>query len=229
MLHRTIFLSFAVVLTSACGGNTETPDGGKPIVTEGGTDTPVVAEGGADTNQEPIGCAPVTSSTLPHVHIVVDATKCTFTLAEAAAKISIPYDLVVDEDVPGFVPTQPYWYGSTAANLALQESLGGGGQGYCLCDQGLPYPQCPLDDGGLGSPDGGATGACGEVTIPAGTYHRVFTWDGRNWTGPSDTDNPEGPPFPAGDYAFDVSTQVGSIGDAGALGAEARLPIRLVP
>jgi hypothetical protein len=132
--------------------------------------------------------------------------------------------------VPGFVPARVYSYSSTVANLVLDPDIRGGSQLYCLCDQGLPAPLCPLDDGGVVfTQDAGQFGGCPAVTVPAGTYHGVFTWDGRNWMGPSDTDNPEGSPFPPGDYAFEVSTEPGSIGDAGALSATAKLPIRVVP
>ena len=31
-----------------------------------------------------------------------------------------------------------------------------------------------------------------------------FEWDGRNWTGPSDFDNPKGDPFPPGSYTLTV-------------------------
>jgi hypothetical protein len=233
MLLRTPFLSLfvgcAALALPACGGSTATPDAENPVIADSGPDTRPVVDGGAEASVEAIACNPVTTSTLPHVHIVFQATKCTFTLAEAAAKISIPYDLVVDEDVPGFVPASPYRYGSSAANLVLDEDIKGGTQLYCLCDTGLPAPLCPLDDGGDVFSDAGPLGGCPAVTIPAGTYHRVITWDGRNWTGPSDTDNPEGPPFPPGDYAVEVATEQGSIGDAGALFASGKLPIRLVP
>ena len=229
-----LVIGSGVLVTSACGGTTATssPDGGKPVV---GDDTavdsgaPELPDSGPDRNDAPVTCLLGSSSTLPHVRIVFGATNCVFTLAEVAAKIAIPYDLVVDEDVPGFEPASPYFYGSSAANLVLNEGVTGGGQGYCLCDQGLPAPQCPLDDGGLAQVGGGSTGACPTVTLPAGTYQRSFTWDGRNWGGPSDTDNPEGPPFPPGDYELDVSTAPGSIDDAGALSATAKLRIRIVP
>ena len=231
---RPVVIGLAALAASACGGSTSTPSQDKPVVADSGPDAPPVVgddepDTGPDTGDAPTDCTPVSSSTLPHVRIVIGATKCTFTVAEAAGKISFAYDLVVDQDVQGFEPARPYSYGSTAANLVVDEDIKGGSQLYCLCDQGLPAPLCPLEDGGDVFSDAGPLGACPAVTIPAGTYHGVFTWDGRSWTGPSDTDNPEGPPFPPGDYAFEVSTEPGSIGDAGALSATARLPIRLVP
>jgi hypothetical protein len=41
--------------------------------------------------------------------------------------------------------------------------------------------------------------------VQPGRYAGSVAWDGRNWTGPSDSSNPEGAPFPAGDYEFSVS------------------------
>ncbi|MBV9946818.1 MAG: hypothetical protein JOZ69_08225 [Myxococcales bacterium] len=177
------------------------------------------------------------SSTLPHVHFASSSTlpagSCTFTLAQARAGIAIAYDLVVDDDVPGFAPDVPYSYGADDANLAISEILSGGGQRYCVCDKGLPYRSCPDIDGGRTYTID--AGPCPAVTIPAGTYHRVFAWDGHNWSGPSDTFNPKGALFPAGDYELDLSTAPGTIGDAGDAGdagvatATGRVTIHLVP
>jgi hypothetical protein len=172
-------------------------------------------------------CVLSAASTLPHVHVVFTSSTCVFTLAEAAAKVTFTYDLVVDQDVPGFVPASPYPYGSNAANLALTETVAGAGQSYCVCDLGLPVAECPTGDGGFAAPGDG--GICAPITIPAGTYHRTFSWDGRNWTGPSDYGNPEGPPFPAGDYTLTVASAAGSLGDAGSLSVVGAFRVRLIP
>jgi hypothetical protein len=112
-----------------------------------------------------------------------EPVRCSYTLAEAAAGITIPYDVVIAMDVDGVV-SMPQDAGMCqspgASGLAVFERLNGNGQGYCLCDVGL----CP--------------GMTMSVTLRAGRYHQAFKWDGRNWGGPSDTGNPEGPPFPAG-------------------------------
>ncbi len=194
---------------------------------------------GADAGEAGLGDAPAscvldTTSTLPHVHIDFESTRCVFTLAQAAAKISIAYDLIVDQDVPGFQLTSAYsppYYstGASTGDLAISEVLSGGGQQYCLCDEGLGPATCPTSDGGTTAPPAGTSGPCPPITIPAGTYPRVFTWDGRNWNGPSDTGNPEGAPFPAGDYELAVTTDPGSIGDAGDLRATGTFLVRLVP
>ncbi len=134
-------------------------------------------------------------------------------------------DLIVDQDVIEFAPSHPYPYGSDAANLELSEVLSGGGQNYCLCDKGLPFPRCPGIDGGFAP----STTPCGPITIPAGVYHRLFAWDGHNWSGPSDTNSPKGPLFPAGDYVLSVSTTEGSIGDSGSFHASGKFALHLVP
>jgi hypothetical protein len=197
--------------------------------TDAATDSPATTD---------LSCAPEESSTFPHVRLTISASTCTFTLAEAMAGISVPYDLIVDQDVPGFAPAATYPYASDAANLVLNEVLAGQAQRYCVCDKGLPDPGCPTDGGGIDHqpPDASPPGTvCSPVTVPAGDYHRAFTWDGRNWGGPSDTFRPEGALFPAGDYQLTISTAPGSVGgqglvdDAGVLQATATVAIRLVP
>lgn len=142
------------------------------------------------------------SSTLPGVRIEFLATaECVFTLSRAAAGISIPYQVVVDEDVPNVKPApqdaghcgKPAW----ADGLILFEVLEGQGQKYCLCDEGLCAPSEPA-----------------AVTLKKGVYPFAFEWDGRNWEGPSDTGNPEGAPFPSGHYTLVVSAR----GEAKVLG-----------
>jgi hypothetical protein len=198
------------------------PDGMLPLQQDASPDAP-------DSTLIDLGdggdCVLEESSSLPHVRITFTTASCVFTLAQAQAGISIAYDVVVDQDVADFRPATPYPYGADIANLDLNEILDGNSQHYCFCDQGLPYPTCPNGDGGL-VPFGTH---CDTVTIPAGIYHRTFTWDGHNWYGPSDTFNQKGPLFPAGNYELAITTSPGSIGDAGGLQAKARTRVRLVP
>jgi len=176
----------------------------------------------------PPACVLEAASSLPHVHIVSKATHCIFSVAAARAGISIPYDVVIDEDVPGFAPVQPYPYGTNVSSLFVTEMLRGGSQSYCVCDRGLPYASCPLSDGGTFYPNGAI---CEPTTLKKGVYPRAFTWDGVNWTGPSDTGNPKGAPFPPGDYTLTIASTPGTVaGDAsaGPLAASAKLLVRLV-
>jgi hypothetical protein len=158
-------------------------------------------------------CAPTSASTLPGAHIDFTNTQCSFSLSDPVAHVDFTYNVVVDQDVAGVVP-QPQDAGGCGApgpsGLIVFESVGGGGQNYCLCDTGLCAPP-----GGM------------PVTLKQGTYPATFSWDKRNWSGPSDTGNPEGPPFPVGDYTVSVSA-VGSYTGA-AFNVSASLPIQLVP
>ena len=131
-------------------------------------------------------CNGAASSTLDGVSLVFPDARCAFTQAEAAAGISIAYQVVVAHDVAGVHPVpgdagrceQP----DPATGLIVTPDITGGGQRYCLCDTGL----CPS--------------TTFTSTLVAGTYAGAVAWDGRNWTGPSDTGNPKGAPFPPGTY-----------------------------
>jgi hypothetical protein len=140
----------------------------------------------------PVNCASTSQSDLSGAHVTIDSSRCVFTLAEAAAGITIGYDVVIDAAIPGIVsnPQDDGHCGrADASGLIPFASLAGGmAQRYCMCDVGL----CPTPSG---SP----------VTLVAGRYAHSFQWDGRNWTGPSDTARPEGAPFPAGTYTLTVS------------------------
>jgi hypothetical protein len=136
-------------------------------------------------------CVKSSQSNLPGVSIDFVDPSCRFTLAQAAAGIQIGYDVEVAQDLSGVVPL-PQDDGHCGApgssGLIVFEQLDGNGQRYCLCDTGL----CPAP----------LTTA---VTLQAGSYPSTFSWKGRNWTGPSDTSNPMGAPFPAGSYLLHVS------------------------
>jgi hypothetical protein len=146
-------------------------------------------------------CETDRSSTLPGVSIDFTTTDCNYTLAEAAAGITIGYNIVVANDIQGVYPI-PQDAGKCgtpdSSGLLPFAVLAGGSEQYCICDEGL----CP---GPSDTP----------ITIVKGSYPGTFTWDGRNWTGPSDFNNPKGDPFPAGDYTLTVSA-IGQYEDAGA-------------
>jgi hypothetical protein len=217
-MKRTGWLLACVISSSGCLTPVGDPDAGPTF------------DAGHDAGENGLldaGCEVTEVSTLPHVRIVARPSTCTFTLAQAKAGISIPWDLVIDQSVDGFTPLQPYSYGPDLANLDLQAILSGNGQRYCVCDQGLPYGMCPLSDGGTALPNGAT---CRPVTLPAGTWPRAFTWDGRNWNGPSDTFEMKGPAFPPGVYGLKISTAPGSLDGGGAsLSASSTVQITLVP
>ena len=136
-------------------------------------------------------CNGAASSTLPGVRLQFPDDKCSYTQAVLAAGIVMKYELVIDADVTGVHPT-PADAGrcgmpDAASGLIVGFKLEGQGQQFCRCDVG----PCP--------------GGTFTTTARKGTYAGGIAWDGRNWGGPSDTNNPKGPPFPPGTYTLTVS------------------------
>jgi len=163
------------------------------------------------------GCAPSGMSNLPGVHIDITGKQCTFSLSDSVAKITIPYQVVVDQDTSGVIPSEQYasQCGQPGpSGLITLEQVDGNGQKYCLCNMGKCAPP-------IGSP----------VTLKQGSYPATFTWSKNNWLGPSDTGTPEGPPFPVGDYMLTVSAVGSLLGPAGEVpfSVTGTLPIYLVP
>ncbi len=132
-------------------------------------------------------CAATVQSSLNGVSIVVTAAVCEFTLAEARAGISIPYEVQVTEPIE--VKPAPQDAGGcgqpNAAGLIVFERLEG---------RGLIYDE--LD-----------TGDCAErdrpwATVAPVVHRAAFTWDGRAWRGASDAFLPKGEAFPPGTYTL---------------------------
>ena len=139
------------------------------------------------------------SSSLAGVSIDFPTEDCSFTLAEAAAGIEIPYDVVIDSAVSGVSSDAQDAGGCDQpgpSGMRDFAQLGGSGQNYCLCDTGFCPPPVPST-----------------TTLVPGVYGSVFSWEGRNWNGPSDTVNPQGAPFPAGTYTLTISIE-GSVEDS---------------
>lgn len=163
-------------------------------------------------------CDVTSTSSLPGLTIRFgEPLRCVFTLAEAAAGITIPYDVTSVVDIDDVVPV-PADEGACGqpgpSGLIVFEKLSGGGQSYCLCDVGLCARQ-----------------TFAPRTVAAGSYAGAFTWDGRSWSGPSDTGNPKGPPFPPGDYVLSVSAslRIGTDADAKSYLVTSTLAIHIVP
>lgn len=168
----------------------------------------------ATTGSEAL-CEGTGKTTLPGVTIVFPPQPCVFTLAEAAAGISFTFSVEVAAAVDEVTPLSGDGGGCTTpdpSGLFLAPEVDGGGQHYCLCDQGL----CPPP----GDPP---------VSLVPGSYPGEFTWNGVNWTGPSDTDNPFGPPFPAGEYVVSVLASGNFGADEQNFLVRGDLPVTLVP
>ncbi len=114
----------------------------------------------------------------------------TFTLADAAKGVKLEYKIVVTEERAGVValPFGPsFTEPAGPSGLHPREAISGNNQRYCIEDSGRAFP-----------PKGKA------ATLKKGEYKHAFEWDGRNWSGPSDTNNPKGKAFPAGTYDVTV-------------------------
>ena len=121
-----------------------------------------------------------------------DGYSCT--LADAANGITLQYDVVVAQDFEGVIPLP---FGPSFAEppgpsgLHPRAKISGNGQIYCPQDFGLARPTREEDQA--------------IKTLKVGKYVHKIEWDGRNWTGPSDTSNPKGKLFPAGTYDITVT------------------------
>jgi hypothetical protein len=123
------------------------------------------------------------------VSIQVPKEEYVFTLAEVAAGVQLEYRIMVRQNLDGVIPAPQQWGSGPApgpSGLCPFEEISGDGQSYSLADTGLG----PSND----SP----------WRLQEGTYLHSFGWEGKNWSGPSDTDNPKGPPFPPGTYRLTV-------------------------
>ena len=135
-------------------------------------------------------CNGATSSDLPGVQLAFPDQPCSYTAAEVAAGIEIAYDEVITAVVANVSPAAGDAGGCAqpdAAGLIVSYRISGAGQSYCLCDTGLCAPQSTVT-----------------TTVP-GSHTRQIPWDGRNWSGPSDTGNQEGASFPPGTYTIALS------------------------
>jgi hypothetical protein len=203
---------------------------------------------------QPANCVLSSTSSLPHVHIEFPSQPCAFTLRQAKAGIRFHYDVVIDQDEPGYTSRDdlllrggPFNNGVlmyrelAVAGLEVAVVIDGRNQHYCLCDQGGPPPFCALEDGGF-STNPNSQNRCSPIILKKGVYRESWptlvdgglvpiAWDGRNWEGPSDTVNPEGAPFPPGDYALKVAIAGQIANDSGAIDVDvnAEMLIRLVP
>ena len=210
-LSPLLILALAACGTSTSGDASLPADSAVP----GDAAQPVDATAIATIDMTP-SCVTTSTSTLPDVAIQFPNPVCTFSLAQAAAGIHIPYSVVISSDVAAVTPAASPMRNCEApgpSGLILYEQIAGSGQSYCDCDNGRCLPP-----------------AMTTVTLKMGTYPGTFTWDGKNWNGPSDTGVAEGAAFPPGSY---VLTERAIGGFKGAPGdkftVEGTLTITLTP
>ena len=240
------------VFTDLCRGSVrcDPATSGVECVNEG--ESCPVLDAGVDVDaydarpaEQPAVCVLSSESTIPGVHIEFPSQPCAFTLAQASRGVRFSYDVVIDDDVPGYSSRSSssgvlVYPGSEVAKLQVATVIEGGTSRYCVCDQGGPPPFCTLQDGGF-SYEAPTDAGCGPITLEKGVSHVTWPslvwgpgpidWHGRSWNGPSDTGEPEGAPFPPGDYELKISIAGRLARDGGTVdvGASARLLVRLVP
>ena len=164
-------------------------------------------------------CAPTYEGSIPGAILDLSKTPCAFSISAAKGVFNLGYKLSVESaqklSVGGDLGGCPPQASSIHGGIATFEQVGGNSQKWCLCDTGLCAPVKP--------PFTAST---------PGSYDVAFTWDGMNWSGPSDTGNKPGPAFPAGSYTFSVSVsgehQLPD-GTTETFAAVAKLPITLTP
>lgn len=140
-------------------------------------------------HRRPRPCSRSSQSSLPGVSIEI-LGQCRFTLAEARRGLEIPYQIVITDDVPAEAHQEGGCDQPGPGGLILTARLAGAHHSYCDCDRGGCPPTVPPP----------------LVDLRPGIYRSVFTWDGLEWNGPSDTDPPpRRRPFPAGAYTLTLS------------------------
>jgi hypothetical protein len=130
------------------------------------------------------------TSTLPGAALTFDGAPCSYSQAQVAAGIAIPYHEEIDMPIGGLHPIPGDAGGCQLpdeAGLIVSYQISGAGQSYCVCDTGLCAAQSFM------------------TSAAVGNYYHQIAWDGRNWNGPSDTSNPEGAPFPVGTYTVTLT------------------------
>lgn len=112
------------------------------------------------------------------------SSKCVYQVGESG-NFDVAYEVGAAPPSTLHVPASaPCGCGSNISYFAGADAIL-----YCICDEGCCAPQPSY-----------------EVTpVPSTTTTWSFDWPGRQWMGPSDTNEPYGPPFPPGDYFATVT------------------------
>ena len=131
------------------------------------------------------GDAPVGDAFEKAVSIEIPKAEYRWSQAEVAKGVRFDYVVRMAQDLPEVVSSDPEGGGDVGLNPVAH--VFGKGQRYHPYDHGHPGP--PQFEGG---------------PVKKGVTERHLDWDGRNWDGPSDTQQPKGPAFPPGEYTFRV-------------------------
>jgi hypothetical protein len=216
MGRRAMSLAFQVqafvIAVSAClvGCTTEGGGGSGGGGAGGGGGTGGAGDGGTFP-----ACSVLdVTGTIPGVSISIQSSRCVYHVGEQA---EFTYEVTTDGTVPAIDIAAGSGCGSCSKPSEDPLSFvsyqiggaapGGEPQSYCLCDVG-----CCL-------PDEAAT-----VQPKATTVSATIEWSGRNWSGPSDTNNPQGDFFLPGSYGVNVTFNGREQGSV-----KATLPIEIIP
>lgn len=170
--------------------------------------------GAAGGNMSPACSVTDVTGSIPGVSISIQSDHCIYKVGESA---EFSYLVKTEETVPTIEIMAGMGCGSctkpTADPLTFVSyviggtSTSGDPQTYCRCDVGC----CPPEEAAMIKP---------QATTSAG----MIQWSGRNWHGPSDTNNPEGDFFLPGMYEVTVTFNGRAQGSV-----TAKLPIEVTP
>lgn len=140
----------------------------------------------------PDDCATTSFSTLDGVEIRLEGDRCSWTIEELEAGVSIGWDVVVDDTAPATVMPAPQDAGrcgrpGPSGLITFHQVTGADGDRYCRCDEGLCAPDSETS------------------MLVEGTHTDELEWTGHNWSGPSDTGLPMGAAFQPGTATVRVS------------------------
>ncbi|WP_437742858.1 hypothetical protein WMF39_46285 [Sorangium sp. So ce1504] len=193
---------------SGGGGNDDSGEDGTGGCGEG-------SGGGCGLSDWPCAVRDV-EGTIPGVKISIESSRCSYHEREPAEFI---FTVTTDSSVPPIdiaastgcgrcvEPTSDPLSFVSYKISGLSWGADPQPQLYCLCDVGC----C--------APDEAVT-----VQVDATTVTQTIRWSGRQWTGPSDTSNPEGAFFQAGSYDVEVTFDGQEQGSV-----TAKLPIEIYP
>jgi hypothetical protein len=162
--------------------------------------------GGSPMESPCSACSPPGS--IAGVSVCVSASTCVYEQGKGG---TFKYEVTVGPDAPllhieattgcsfcGQFSSEPLSF--------INYAITGDGAQYCLCDTGCCPPKVAQ-----------------EITLKQGKFEGSFDWPGKQWSGPSDTGNPLGAPFPPGSYTVAVTFSGAAEG-----AVAANLPIQVV-
>ncbi|MGK3970073.1 hypothetical protein WMF38_31160 [Sorangium sp. So ce118] len=208
MLRALAIALLSGVCAIGCGGK----EGGGSGGGDDGSSSSSGGDRGVPPGAEPCAVRDV-EGTIPGVTLSIESSRCIYWRGEPAEFV---YTVTTDASVPPIDIAASDGCGRCVEPSADPRSFvtyqitglstAGDPQQYCLCDTGC----CAPNDAAM-------------VQVDATTATQTIRWSGRQWTGPSDTDNPEDEFFAPGTYDVEVTFDGQEHGSV-----TAKLPIEIV-